>query len=586
MAAGDDDDHGGGALDRREMSPLARRAAATRRRIEAARAAAAATAREEAPRSPSTNLKSGATGKSRMFGAPTRTSPSSPPAPSPASREDRKAGSPYNVGRVATTSFGTTNLATPSGIAARNLANVRTHARKIRVCVPMSAEWFRCGEHLRALAEAGEREDRNPSVAGSNPTSVAGGSNPSNPNPSLWDRDDCLFVARGVLEEGKLNAIIKSLAAHRQLIRRVRRRGGSLAWETHVTETCVTVGLTRHECVDRVKRWEADAGRLLKRVLSTSVEAAQTADAAALLRHCAAVLTWQDAMWMADEAAEASSSSGGGEGEGGVGEGDGKDRSGARMDSNPRAYGACQETHVLHYLERLFCTHVDALDESALASVAAECGLFQSLCAFLDERGASLVAEDRRAGLYALSGIIATESFASHRRLIVGGAAGDGAVTVGNASPMSAGGESSGGEDAPGESEAVADRFAGSIVGRNGSIVGRNGSIGGRNGSSRAATDDEIAAVDARIVRISARLVEPDWGGKHVDPAERRGVVALLDEARRLRRNGEVGGSIPRGATSDLVLGEERTPPARRANARRPMSGRVIADRIRALSAV
>lgn len=535
-----------------------------------------------------------------MFGAPTQTSSSSPPAPSPAAREDRKAGSPYNVGRVATSSFGTTNLATPSGIAARNLANVRTHARKIRVCVPMSAEWFRCGEHLRALAEAAEREDRNPSVAGSNPTSVAG-SNPSNPNPSLWDRDDCLFVARGVLEEGKLNAIIKSLAAHRQLIRRVRLRGGSLAWETHVAETCVAVGLTRHECVDRVKRWEADAGRLLLRVLSTSVEAAQTADTAALLRHCAAVLTWQDAMWMADEAAEASSPSGGGvgdlgggstrdlgsgfrvrgagEGEGGVGEGDGKDRSGARKDSNPRAYGACQETHVLHYLERLFCTHVDALDESALASVAAECGLFQSLCAFMDERGASLGAEDRRAGLYALSGIIATESFASHRRLIVGGAAGDGAVTVGNASPMSGGGESGDG-DAPGESAAVADRFAGSIIARNGSIIARNG-------SSRSATDDEIAAVDARIVRISARLVEPDWGGKDVDPAERRGVVALLDEARRLRRNGEVGGSNPRGAASDRArAGSADLGGERRANARRPMSGRVIADRIRALSAV
>ena len=129
------------------------------------------------------------------------------------------------------------------------------------------------------------------------------------------------------------------------------------------------------------------------------------------------------------------------------------------------------------------------------------------------------------------------------------------------------------------ESEAVADRFAGSIVGRNGSIVGRNGSIGGRNGSSRAATDDEIAAVDARIVRISARLVEPDWGGKDVDPAERRGVVALLDEARRLRRNGEVGGSNPRGAASDRArVGSADLGGERRANARRPMSGRVIAE--------
>ena len=312
------------------------------------------------------------------------------------------------------------------------------------------------------------------------------------------------------------------------------------------------------------------------------LQAAQTADVEALLRHCAAVLTWQDAMWMADEA---------GVGVGGVGasrgstvttvtsgrsvrgygddegEGDGKEDGdpGAR-DSNPRAsYGACQETHVLHYLERLFCTHVDALHESALANVVARCGLFQSLCAFLDERGNSLRLEDRRAGLYALSGIIATESFASHRRLIVGGVVGNASIGMGKS------GES-GGDAASRESGAVGD---GSFVGRNGSTVGRNGS------------DDEIAAVDARIVRISARLVEPNWGfDTDVDPAERRGVVALLDEARRLRRNGEVGGSIPRGAAADL--GEGRTPPSppRRSNARRPMSGRVIADRIRALSAV
>ena len=130
----------------------------------------------------------------------------------------------------------------------------------------------------------------------------------------------------------------------------------------------------------------------------------------------------------------------------------------------------------------------------------------------------------------------------------------------------------SGGDAASRESGAVGD---GSFVGRNGSFVGRNGS------------DDEIAAVDARIVRISARLVEPNWGFEtDVDPAERRGVVALLDEARRLRRNGEVGGSIPRGAASDLGEGRTPPPPPRRSNARRPMSGRVIADRIRALSAV
>ena len=262
---------------------------------------------------------------------------------------------------------------------------------------------------------------------------------------------------------------------------------------------------------------------MLLHVLS-SVEAAQTADVEALLRHCAAVLTWQDAMWMADEADEA------GVGVGGVGasrgstvttvtsgravRGYGDDERRRRKEfgdpgareSNPRAsYGACQETHVLHYLERLFCTHVDALHESALANVVARCRLFQSLCAFLDERGDSIPPEDRRAGLYALSGIIATESFASHRRLIVGGVVGDGAVTVGNAIlPM---GKSRG-------------------VGR-GRRSGRMApSVTVRSSDETARSPDETART-TRSPRWTPESFESplgSWnriGGKDVDPAER-----------------------------------------------------------------
>ena len=40
-----------------------------------------------------------------------------------------------------------------------------------------------------------------------------------------------------------------------------------------------------------------------------------------------------------------------------------------------------------------------------------------------DERGDSLEPDDLRAGLCACSGVIATESYASHRRHIVGGVA-------------------------------------------------------------------------------------------------------------------------------------------------------------------
>ena len=251
-----------------------------------------------------------------------------------------------------------------------------------------------------------------------------------------------------------------------------------------------------------------------------------------------------------------------------------------------RAYGACQETHVLHYLERLFCTHVDALDESALASVAAECGLFQSLCAFLDERGASLVAEDRRAGLYALSGIIATESFASHRRFIVGGAAGDGAVTVGNASPMSAGG-SRGGRTL-----------------RANRKPSRIGSPVQSSDETVQSSDETVRLADETARRGRRRTTKsPRWTPESFESPlgswnptgvgktwTRRSEGA---SSRCSTRRGGFGGTarsgvrIPAGPRpTGLGVGSADLGGERRANARRPMSGRVIADRIRALSAV
>ena len=123
-----------GALDRREMSPLQRRAAATRRRIEAARAE---TAHHPKPQ------------RGRMFAAPNAPPPSSPGNSPLTVLEDRRNGSPYNIGRTAVSGSGNgdgnSSLATPSGINTRARMEIRQRARKIQLCTPMSAQWFRCG---------------------------------------------------------------------------------------------------------------------------------------------------------------------------------------------------------------------------------------------------------------------------------------------------------------------------------------------------------------------------------------------------------------------------------------------------------
>ena len=117
-----------------------------------------------------------------------------------------------------------------------------------------------------------------------------------------------------------------------------------------------------------------------------------------------------------------------------------------------------------------------------------------------DERGDSLESDDLRAGLCACSGVIATESYASHRRHIVGGMA------------VQKHPETSG--EFNGESSLTNSRMG--------------------------IQSEELAAdTDARIVRIGNRLARPLFS--NVDPVRRRGVRALLDECARLERISRTG---------------------------------------------
>jgi len=121
-----------------------------------------------------------------------------------------------------------------------------------------------------------------------------------------------------------------------------------------------------------------------------------------------------------------------------------------------------------------------------------------------DERGDSLEPDDLRAGLLACSGVIATESYASHRRHIVGGVA------------VQKHPETSG-------------EFNGESSSMNSQIISQM-----------------TADTDARIVRIGNRLARPLF--TNVDPVRRRGVRALLDECARLERISRTG--VPTGIQS------------------------------------
>ena len=153
------------------------------------------------------------------------------------------------------------------------------------------------GEHLKHLAEAATLEERaesetrtssssesvstpgsNGNVPGSSPLSpamLAEGirsgrqSWPSHEkksddqsNKSLWDVDD-QHVTRGILEEGKLNALLRLLAAHRQLLRQKRSESQNRTWDDFIDETCVATSLIRRELLHKLKRWEVNAGEFI-----------------------------------------------------------------------------------------------------------------------------------------------------------------------------------------------------------------------------------------------------------------------------------------------------------------------------------
>jgi hypothetical protein len=153
------------------------------------------------------------------------------------------------------------------------------------------------GEHLKHLAEAATLEERaesethvsssSESVSTSGSDGNVPGSNPLSPamlaegirsgrqswpshekkpddqsNKSLWDVDD-QHVTRGILEEGKLNALLRLLAAHRQLLRQKRSESRNRTWDDFIDETCVATSLTRNELLHKVKRWEVNAGEFI-----------------------------------------------------------------------------------------------------------------------------------------------------------------------------------------------------------------------------------------------------------------------------------------------------------------------------------
>ena len=239
-------------------------------------------------------------------------------------------------------------------------------------------------------------------------------------NKSLWDVDD-QHVTRGILEEGKLNALLRLLAAHRQLLRQKRSESQNRTWDDFIDETCVATSLTRRELLYKVKRWEVNAGEfiliIVRAIKLTSCfvhrDRVQTRDARGGVGagggHACAVEARRRGVAVAGCAVDG--------GRGTRFNGRRIDSNGeflailpsyflfphgqlvlttscfvyrldgglqtATGDSNPRRYGACQETHVLHYLERILCAHLHALDEAALVKVAAETKLFPALVSFL-----------------------------------------------------------------------------------------------------------------------------------------------------------------------------------------------------------
>lgn len=164
---------------------------------------------------------------------------------------------------------------TVSRMNKRLAGDFRERVRCIAACAPFSSSWPQQVDYVQYLASVAvmeEREAKSKGAKGNEDSSAlkASGSTAllASESQTLWERDE--FCARYIVEEGKINLIMRLVAEFKQ---HMMTKGSSLSQAE----------------VAQARAYETSLGVLL-RVTMKAVEAVQTLDLRAVLEHISA--TW------------------------------------------------------------------------------------------------------------------------------------------------------------------------------------------------------------------------------------------------------------------------------------------------------
>eukprot|EP00760_Papus_ankaliazontas_P028257 PhM_4_TR3601/c0_g3_i1/m.87486 len=238
----------------------------------------------------------------------------------------------------------------------RRLAvDLRGKIRRLQPCEPLTPDWLETADTLQHLASVAAMEEKDAR---------------KNNQGSVWEREE--LCIRLIVEEGKINMLMRSLAAYKQMM--LTTPAADL--QALLQSQAANYG---DEARVRIRMFEQGVGVLL-RCAMTAVEALQTLDLVALLEHIAVVL---------------------------------------QHTSTAASYTPNigdlqnQEVLVFHYLSLIF-QKIDSLNEERVAGKVMELGIVVKALEAYQRMAPVLDKETTYAVVYFMSHLMETETFKTH----------------------------------------------------------------------------------------------------------------------------------------------------------------------------
>ena len=243
---------------------------------------------------------------------------------------------------------------------------LREHIRFLSDYDPLSSDWLRMAESMHQIANVAFMETSLPLVE-ENPLQQTG----KKGQGTLWDQEKDELAVRILLEEGKMNLVLRVLHRYKVATRQA-------SWPATLQSTAQRFKSELSVVVERCRVFEQSVGVLLKYVMQ-HIEALQIIDQPEFIAHASEVI------------AEARSSE--------------EKLDGADADK-------MQQTLVIHYLSSL-SGKLEELDEERLMDLIEENALLPLFVTYLEQRYTQHSVSTLMQASFALNNLIASDPYQS-----------------------------------------------------------------------------------------------------------------------------------------------------------------------------